>query len=65
MKEYPLQYASTDKNKKSHYNISTDPLSDLRRQKYNFRYRTKYKTTPTRLRVSAETDRRPMETRYC
>ena len=22
MKEYPLQYASTDKNKKSHYNIN-------------------------------------------
>ena len=21
MREYPLQYASTDKNKKSHYNV--------------------------------------------
>ena len=24
MKEYPLQYASTDKNKKSHYNFSNN-----------------------------------------
>ena len=27
MREYPLQYASTDKNKKSHYNISRDLLT--------------------------------------
>ena len=29
MKEYPLQYASTDKNKKSHYSIYFDFYKDL------------------------------------